>query len=172
MLRPQSALPEKQNQSAELEQEMEESGAGVRAGEEGQEAEGGTLGSRGDRLTGPRELSNPSPGRGGSAMCRATREFRTQSWLQKLRRCSQKQRSGVFLRWSPESESSDCPLCSLSDLRIPRALTRLTPPSDHTPEPHSPISTPSWFRILQSARQKSSRLKIEMIDEIKNFIKA
>lgn len=167
MLRPQSALPEKQNQSAELEQEMEEGGGGC--GEEGQEAEGGTLGSRGDRLTGPRELSNPPSG-GGSAMCRATREFRTQSWLRKLRGCSQDQRSGVFLRWCPESESSDCPLCSLSDLRIPRALTRLTPPSDHTPEPHSPISTPSWFRILQTARLKSSRLKIEMIDEIKNFI--
>lgn len=62
MLRPQSALPEKQNQSAELEQEMEEGGGGC--GEEGQEAEGGTLGSRGDRLTGPRELSNPPSGGG------------------------------------------------------------------------------------------------------------
>lgn len=123
-----------------------------------------TLGSLGDRLTGPIESS-----RGALAMCGATGEFRTQSRLRKVRRCSQDQRSG-FLRWSLESESSDCPLCSLSDLRIPRALTGLTPPSDHTPEPHSPISTPSWFRILQTARLKSSRMKIEMIDEIKNFI--
>lgn len=98
---------------------------------------GSTLGSRSDPLTGPRELSPGAP-----AMCQATWEFRTQSWLWQLRGCSQDQRSG-FLRWSLESESSDCPLCSLSDLRIPRALTRLTPPSDHTPEPHSPISTPS-----------------------------
>lgn len=90
-------------------------------------------------------------------------------WGQTLRH-HRRQRRDLGSR-NRQNGSADGPLMQSSR---PRVLCPLSPASpllsDHTPDPRSPISTPSWLRTLQTARPVSSSKKIETIDKRKNYI--
>lgn len=92
------------------------------------------------------------------------------------------------VRWGPDAAATRPPEKRFRELELSKRVRRgssvqssrscvLCPPfpvsslpSHHTSGLHSPISTPSWFRTLRTARPASPSKKIETIDEGKNYI--
>lgn len=111
--------------------------------------------------------AQPGGRRGGGARRYPAAE--ASRWGQTLRHHRRQRRD--FGSSNRQNGSADGPLVQSS---CPRILCPLSPASpllsDNTQDPHSPISTPSWLRTLQTARPASCSKKIETIDKRKNYI--
>lgn len=153
--------PEKQNQSAELEQEAEGGRRNWRGG-----TGGGRKHSREPRWPADRtkwvEPGAPLNGLGDKG-------------AENLVPASEAERMQTGPKmWFPEMESLKRVL-RLSSVQSqwfahPARSYRSNPSLRPHARTATPISTPSWFKILRTARLESTSKKIERIDEIKNYI--